>query len=97
MRELMPQAAAYGPFNVLLSNGQALCAFCSTSLCVLARRHPFGRATLRDEDLKVDFAAQTTQGDRIVVVATEPLTADENWTPLEPGQLRVFVGGEPVD
>ena len=97
LRELLPQAAAHGPFNVLLSNGQALCAFCSTKLCFLARHHPFGRATLRDDDLKVDFAAQTTQGDRVVVVATEPLTADEVWTPLEAGQLRVFVGGEVVD
>lgn len=94
LRELVPQAAAHGPFNMLLSNGQALWAFCSTQLCFLARRHPFGRASLRDEDLKVDFAAQTTQGDRVAVVATEALTTNEAWTALQPGELLVFVGGE---
>ena len=96
LRELVPQAAAHGPFNMLLSNGQALWAFCSTRLCFLARRHPFGRARLRDEDLSVDFAEHTERGDRVVVVATEALTADEEWTPLAAGELRVFVGGQPA-
>ena len=96
LRELAPQAAAHGPFNVLLSNGQALWAFCSTRLFFLAREHPFGRARLRDEDLSVDFAAQTGRDDRVAVVATEPLTTDEAWTPFASGELRVFVGGRPA-
>lgn len=95
LRELMPRAAAHGTFNALLSNGQALWAYCSTQLVWLARHHPFGRATLRDEDLSVDFAPQTSADDRVAVVATEALTADEAWTALAPGELRVFVGGEP--
>jgi glutamine amidotransferase len=93
LRELVPQVAAFGAFNVLFSNGQALWAYCATSLTYLARQHPFGRATLRDEDLSVDFATQTQHGDKVVVVATEALTADEAWTPLRAGELRVFVGG----
>jgi glutamine amidotransferase len=95
LRELMPQPAAHGPFNMLLSNGQALWAFCSTKLCFLERRHPFGRARLRDEDLSVDFAQHTGRGDRIAVVATEALTSDEEWTALVPGEMRVFVRGRP--
>ena len=47
-------------FNLLLSNGQALWAHCSTQLHWLQRQHPFRRATLADEDLSVDFAALTT-------------------------------------
>jgi glutamine amidotransferase len=31
----------------------------------------------------------------VVVVATEPLTTDEAWTAMAPGQLQVFVGGAP--
>jgi predicted glutamine amidotransferase len=96
LRELMPQVAAYGAFNMLLSNGQTLWAHCSTSLCWLQRRHPFGRATLRDEDLSVDFAAHTGANDRVAVVATEPLTANESWCSLHSGELRAFVGGEAV-
>lgn len=95
LAELLPQPAAHGSFNVLLSNGQALWAHASTKLHWLVRAHPFGAATLADEDLRVDFAALTSPSDRVAIVATEPLTADEAWTPMQPGELRVFVDGAP--
>src|SRR5512142_2770998 len=44
LAELLPLPAAYGSFNVLLSNGQALWAHASTSLYWLERRHPFRAA-----------------------------------------------------
>ncbi len=93
LRELLPQPAAHGSFNLLLSNGQALWAHCSTRLHFALRAHPFGRATLSDEDVSVDFAALTTPEDRIAVVATEPMTCDEAWQAIAPGELRVFAGG----
>jgi predicted glutamine amidotransferase len=93
LAELLPQVARHGTFNLLLSNGQALWAHASTSLYWLERRHPFGAARLADEDLSVDFGALTTPGDRVALVATEPLTRDEAWTAFAPGELRVFVGG----
>jgi predicted glutamine amidotransferase len=94
LRELLPQLNAFGTFNMLLSNGQALWAHGSTHLHYLLRRHPFGRAQLQDEDLSVDFAAQTTAQDRVALIATEPLTRDEPWVAFAPGELKVFVGGE---
>jgi glutamine amidotransferase len=96
LRELLPQPAAHGPFNLLLSNGQALWAHCSTRLFSLVRRHPFGAATLADEDLSVDFGALTTPQDRVAVVATEPLTTNEAWSVFSPGELRVFQAGDAV-
>jgi glutamine amidotransferase len=96
LAELLPQAAAHGTFNVLLSNGQALWAFGTTKLHMLERKHPFGAATLADEDLSVDFAPLTTPSDRVVIVATEPLTAGEPWQAFAPNELRVFRGGAPV-
>jgi glutamine amidotransferase len=96
LAELLPQAAAHGAFNVLLSNGQALWAHASTRLHWLQRRHPFAHARLADEDLTVDFATLTTPQDRVAVVATEPLTTGERWQPMAPGELRVFVQGAPV-
>ncbi len=96
LRELLPQPAAHGSFNLLLSNGQALWAHCSTRLHFVERAHPFGRATLSDEDVSVDFAALTTPEDRIAVVATEPMTCDEAWQAIAPGGLRVFAGGRAV-
>ena len=62
----------------------------------LQRRHPFSRAHLADEDLSVDFAALTTPDDRVAIVATEPLTAGEDWQIMAPGELRVFVHGAPL-
>jgi len=93
LAELLPQPAAHGSFNVLLSNGQALWAHASTHLWSVQRSHPFGAARLADEDLSVDFAALTTPSDRVAVVATEPLTSDEAWRAFVPGELRVFAGG----
>ncbi len=94
LRELLPVPAAHGSFNLLLSNGQALWAHGSTKLYSLQRRHPFGAATLADEDLSVDFAALTTPRDRVAIVATEPLTSGESWVAFAAGELRVFSGGE---
>jgi len=93
LRELLPWPARHGTFNALLSNGQALWAHCSTHLHSLQRRHPFGAATLADEDLSVDFAALAGADDRVAVVATEPLTTGEPWAAFAPGELRVFHHG----
>ena len=93
LRELLPQPAAHGTFNMLLSNGQALWAHGTTKLYSVERRHPFAATRLADEDLSIDFADHTTPRDRVAVVATEPLTRDEDWQAFAPGELRVFRGG----
>ena len=93
LRELLPQLARHGTFNMLLSNGQALWAHASTQLHWLVRKHPFAAAQLADEDLSVDFAALTTPTDCVALVATQPLTAGEPWQAFAPGELRVFVAG----
>ena len=96
LQELVPQLNARGSFNFLLSNGQALWAHGSTRLFWLQRRHPFRPARLRDEDLTVDFSQLTTPQDRVAIIATEPLTADEEWTAFAPGELRLFIDGAPA-
>jgi predicted glutamine amidotransferase len=96
LRELLPELHRHGTFNLLLSNGQALWVHASTKLQWLQRRHPFSPATLADEDLSVDFANETTPNDRVVVVATEPLTTGEAWVAMAPGELQVFVDGAPA-
>ena len=96
LAELAPQVAAHGTFNFMLSNGQALWTHCSTQLHYVVRRHPFQHARLADEDLSVDFAEQALPADRVALIVTEPLTTDEPWQAFAPGELKVFVGGEPV-
>ena len=97
LRELAPRIARHGTFNFLLSNGQALWAHASTSLFYLERRHPFAHAQLADEDLNIHFERLTTPSDRVAVIVTAPLTTNEAWTPLRPGQLQVFTDGARVD
>jgi predicted glutamine amidotransferase len=96
LAELLPIPARHGTFNCLLSNGQALWAHCSTHLHWLQRAHPFGAAHLADEDLSVDFGPLTTPGDRVALVATQPLTTGEPWAAMAAGELRVFVDGQAV-
>ncbi len=85
--------ARHGNFNFLLSNGEALFAHCSSRLFALERQHPFPRATLVDCDLSMDLGALNREGERMALVATEPLTTEEPWTPFETGELKVFVDG----
>lgn len=88
--------ARHGVFNFLLSNGDVLYAHCSTSLHYITRKAPFGCAHLVDQDMTVDFSEVTTPNDRVTVIATLPLTDNEAWTQLQPGQLILFRDGEPV-
>jgi glutamine amidotransferase len=97
LRELVPQISRHGTFNFLLSNGEALWAHASTQLYHVVRQHPFGSATLRDEDVSINFAEHANPGDRVAVVVTAPLTTNEVWTPFVPGELKVFVDGAPLD
>jgi len=93
LRELAAQIAPHGVFNFLLGNGQALWAHASTQLHYVERRHPFAHARLADEDLSINFADHAGQNDRVAVVVTAPLTTNEIWTALAPGELKVFVNG----
>ena len=96
LRELTGQLAAHGVFNFLLSNGEYLFAHCSTDLHYVLRYPPFSSAHLVDQDVTVDFSLCTGPGDKVAVIATLPLTDNETWTKLAPGQLVMFQNGELV-
>jgi Glutamine amidotransferases class-II len=46
-------------------------------------------------DYTVDFGLLTTENDRVAVVATKPLTDDEEWIELQPGELILLDEGLP--
>jgi predicted glutamine amidotransferase len=91
--KLCQDLGALGIFNVLMSEGRTLYAFCNKQLFYLVRQAPFGVATLVDEDLRVDFATVTSPEDRVVVVASNPLTRDEIWSELPLRTLTAFRNG----
>ncbi len=96
LEALFAEIAAFGTFNLMLSDGTALYAHCSTELHYLVRQYPFAKARLADDDLSVDFSQVTTPRDRVAIIVTEPLTADETWTAFAAGETRMFVDGAPV-
>jgi predicted glutamine amidotransferase len=93
--DLVAVIARHGTFNMMLSDGTALFAHCSTKLCYVVRQYPFAAACLADEDLSVDFSQVTTPNDRVAIIVTTPLTTNETWTAFAPGELKVFVDGLP--
>ena len=97
LRELTAEIARHGEFNYLLSNGDCLFAHCSTKLSYIVRQAPFATAHLKDQDVSIDFSQVTTPDDRVVVIATLPLTDDETWTTLPTGTLTLFVDGAPTE
>lgn len=96
LKELVPRIAKHGTFNFLLSNGQALWAHASTKLHYVVRQHPFSQVQLKDEDVSVDLSELNSIDDRLVVVVTEPLTTNEAWVAMAPGEIKVFVDGSPL-
>ncbi|MCP9848492.1 class II glutamine amidotransferase [Cyanobium sp. Morenito 9A2] len=88
--------AGKGIFNCLISNGAWLFAYASTKLHTLTRRAPFTTATLADDDLTVDFSKLTTPDDVVTIVSTAPLTTNELWRALEPGEALLLNAGEVI-
>lgn len=87
---------ALGVFNCLISNGDWLFSFCSSKLAHITRCSPFGPAQLKDAELTVDFQAETTPNDVVTVIATEPLTDNEQWTLYQAGEWKLWRNGHCV-
>lgn len=93
LQETAPKIAEFGTFNFMLSNGQSLFSYATTNLHWVVREWPFQHAHLVDVDIEVDFSKVTKPGDRVAVVATEPLTDNEIWQAYQPGELIWFQDG----
>jgi glutamine amidotransferase len=93
IRKLLNELDDLGISNVLLSDGTRLYAYCSTALSYITRQAPFGHATLVDKNWQVDFQKETSTKDVVSVIATKPLTSNEHWDVISPGELKVFING----
>ncbi len=93
MKPKLDHLRSLGVFNMLMSDSTYLYAYCSTKLSWITRKAPFGEANLKDVDLQVNFVNETTLSDVVTVVATEPLTHNEEWNTMSEGELVVFRNG----
>lgn len=96
LKQCFDDFAGLGVCNILLSDGLSIFSYCSTQLHWITRRAPFGTACLKDQDLTVDFGQETTPNDVVTVIATRPLTTNEQWQKMVPGQLVLFREGEVI-
>lgn len=94
--KLVKEIRQHGLFNFLMSNGDVMFAHASTLLHYIVRQAPFGEAVLLDDDINIDFAAVTTPNDRVAVIATLPLTTNENWQQLAVNELACFRDGNVI-
>lgn len=86
--------AEKGVYNMLLCDSEYLYTYCTTKLCWIIRKAPFGEAQLIDEDLAVNFKTVTSEKDVVAVIATQQLTKNESWHTMKTGDFRVFKEGE---
>jgi glutamine amidotransferase len=84
----------YGIVNMLISDGNYLFAYCSNNLHWITRRAPFGQASLIDEDITIDFQQEAKPNDVVTVIATSPLTQNEQWNKIPPNHYLLFHNGE---
>lgn len=96
LNRLAKELSTFGTFNALIGNGDFLFAYCSTKLAYVERRYPFSKATLIDQDLTFDLAAHNDVNDRMVVLATTPLTRDEEWVVMNSGESLLLRDGQIV-
>lgn len=93
---LADEIRALGVFNMILSDGNYLMCYCTNNLSYITRRAPFGEAKLIDTDVVIDFNKETTPNDVVTVIATRPLTDNEQWQVLTAGEWKLFSLGELV-
>ena len=83
-----------GVCNLIFSDSRYTYAYCSTKLHWFTRRPPFSEATLKDADITLDFKLKDTRVTAGTVIATEPLTTNEEWQAMQPGEFIAFKKGE---
>ena len=98
-----------GKFNFVMAEGGTLWAYADTALYYAERRSPAvaaqraasgGAATSgsrRGASLRVVARAGRSATERMVLVATRPLTTGDRWEPLATGSLLVARGGRVVE
>ena len=94
IKKLCAELNKLGTFNILLSDSRHLFAHCSSKLCWISRKAPFGEASLTDAELSVDFGKETTPNDIVTIIATSPLTSNEAWNIMTKGDFLCFKLGE---
>ncbi len=101
MELLLKDINRFGKFNVLFSDGKRLFAYhneltSENQLFFTQRKSPFGLVTLKDDDYSIDLDLEKDIDNEGVIIATSPITSDEEWHPLPKGCLKIYEHGQHV-
>jgi len=97
IRSWAEEVSAFGIFNFLLSDTEFLYAHRSTRLFHVSRECFSASECLRSEELTIRLAESQSEPQRLALVATEPLTANEDWVSLPSGEVIVFRKGSKAE
>jgi glutamine amidotransferase len=87
------EVACFGVFNFLLSDTRYPYAHRSTYLFYASRACASQTEWLKNEEMTVRLAQGSNGSQRVAAVATEPLTADEEWKALPEARVATFPAG----
>lgn len=87
------ELAQHGMANFLLSDSQYLYAHCSTRLFYIERQCAAPHETFGSPTLRIALSPVQDGSRHVSLIATEPLTTDEAWISLPPGEVVVFQQG----
>lgn len=90
IESLCHEINALGVFNIILSDSSRLYTFCGKRMCYLTRQYPFQTARLVDTPHAIDLSLHNHKEDRMILIASKPITLNENWITMEKGEFRVY-------
>ena len=98
MYEVVEEISDFGKFNFLMSDGEYLFAHTTDGNLHYLIRHPphKGIVRLRDEDFEVSLEEMKKMDEYVVLLATRPLTRNEDWVKLKRRKIYVFRDGDPI-
>ncbi len=87
----------FGSLNLLLSDGRDLLAYrdleARGELYWIRRTPPHETTLLNGDAVVVDLGEPTDVNRSMILVSTTPLSDEDGWSPLEPGQVLLARGG----
>jgi predicted glutamine amidotransferase len=95
LKELADGIRQLGRFNFLLSDGTTLWAYADDSLHYIERTPPYGGelVRLRDDGYAISLAEVKGQNERVILIATQPLTDEDGWHQIATGHMLVARDG----
>jgi len=90
------ELAQCGTANFLLSDSEFLYAHRSTQLFYIERRCPVHRESFGSASLRLALEGAQDEFQHVSLIATQPLTTNEAWLALPPGEVVVFHRGQRI-